>query len=121
MSERGSGGPRDGGGPYREMATNPETESLERMRKQIEEEGKHGILVPDKIGDNTEIPKFLELLRKNDPKDIVFYSLATGILRNNENRQDNPTKTYTYKNLSSSLTITSPKGHIIFFINRGSE
>lgn len=70
-----------GGTPYREPA-NPDAETLERMRKQIEAEGKRGILLPEGIKNGDEIPEFANLLKKKiDPNNIVFYSPTTGILK----------------------------------------
>ena len=74
MSERG-------GGPYREPA-DPKTAELERMRKQIETEGKYGILIPENMKAADEIPEFTKLVNKKiDHKDIVFYSATAGKLR----------------------------------------
>jgi len=73
-----------GGGPYRELFVDPNAEALEKMKKQIEAEGKRGIVFLDDFETGKEIPEFTELLKKKiDPKDIVFYSPTRGVLRFN--------------------------------------
>ncbi len=52
------------------------------MRKQIEAEGKHGVLFDPEVGYIGKSPQFVDLIKnkKVDPKQIVFYSTRTGIL-----------------------------------------
>lgn len=94
-------------GPFREIG-DPKIAAIEGMRKKIESEGKHGILIPEHAVVGDKIPTLIELLKQRKPKinfqDIVFYSLATGILKyQNQKERHNvfrdPTNTeYTYAN-----------------------
>ena len=74
-------------GPYREMP-DQDTAAIEKMEKEIRAEGKEGkisIQLPENIKIGDAVPLFADALKKNkiDPKDIIFYSLATGILKYN--------------------------------------
>lgn len=71
------------GGPGRELyRENIDNENLERMRMQIEAEGKHAILIPKEIVIGSEISELTELFKKEkiSYRDIVFYSSKTGPL-----------------------------------------
>ena len=102
MSESEKGG----GGPYRESA-NPEAEALERMRKQIETEGKHGVLLTEDINEGDEIPQFTALFKeKIEPTEIILYSLTTGALEYDQ--AGSWTDVYTFKNKSSTVSFLLP-------------
>ena len=59
-----------------------EVKELEKMEKEIKNEGKFSIRLPETVTKADAVPLFEDALKNNiDPKDIVFYSLATGILK----------------------------------------
>lgn len=72
-------------GPYREPS-DPNALALENMRRRIEAEGKCPLLIPEGIGEDDVFEGFFKLLKnkKNNPKDIALYSVATGILKYKE-------------------------------------
>lgn len=76
-------------GPFRKMEytvdVNGEDAALEKMEKEIAAEGKFSIQLPEDTKGGNDVPLFEDALKKNiDPKDIVFYSLATGIVKYND-------------------------------------
>lgn len=76
-------------GPFRKMEQVDERENLpyneavaiKRMVEKIEAEKKFSIRLPEDIKQDDLVPLFEDAINNNiDPKDIAFYSLATGIL-----------------------------------------
>lgn len=81
MSDRSGG---SGEGPFREHYDSKTelAKILERMRKQIEAEGKYAIQVPENIGSNNKISAYQEALEDGQsPENIVLYSKKDGLLR----------------------------------------
>ncbi len=70
-----------GGGPYRELFVDPNAEALEKMKKEIEAEGNHPILLLDNTEHGDQIPELIKLLKKKvKPENIAPYSSDTGVL-----------------------------------------
>ncbi len=96
-----------GGGPYRE-AVDPNALALENMRKKIEAEGKHGVLLPAEIKLGDEFPELTKLLnKKTKPEKIALYSPKTGILRLKE-EEPNPYRKlliYRYENQDGTYAL----------------
>lgn len=89
-----------GGGPYRE-AYDQDAADLERMRKQIEAEGK----IPIQLDENTKMGDPIPLFENTDPKKFVFYSLFTDALKYKE--MEEPFRgflIYRYENTPDSKT-----------------
>lgn len=92
------------GGPYKELFVDVNAEALEKMKKQIEAEGKHAVLIPDELGETGEISEFTRLLNNRiKPEDIILYSDYRGKLKyrpeDNESTFDHGNSCeYHYKN-----------------------
>src|SRR5258705_11433794 len=90
-------------GPYREMNyidTNDQIAAIKKMEKEVSVEGKVSIRLPENMEINDPAPLFAEAIEfGTDPKDIVFYSLATGILKFRDQGKGPSKKTfYNYNN-----------------------
>lgn len=108
-------------GPYREQfdpeaealktKTIKDKEALEKMEKEIRNEGKFSVHLPENIKSGDLVPLFEDALKQNiKPEDIVFYSLVTGILRYLNHVTDPYTKVVSYRyfdpdNLSIQLNV----------------
>ncbi|TSC83910.1 MAG: hypothetical protein G01um101413_713 [Parcubacteria group bacterium Gr01-1014_13] len=72
-------------GPFRKMEGIVDTSEdaiLQRMEKEIAAEGKFSIRLTEGIKYKDAFPLFADAIKNNiDPKDIIFYSLATGIMK----------------------------------------
>lgn len=96
------------GGPYKELFIDVNAEAVERMRKQIEADGKHGILIRENCKKGDETPEFVELLNKKiKPEDMVFYSPTTGKLEYVGSYPYKYGSHYRYENDRSALDIKS--------------
>ncbi len=98
-------------GPFRKMEytsdTSEEGVALQKMEKEIAAEGKFSIRLPEEIKHGEVVPFFEDALKNPDigSKGVVFYSLATGILKYNDEMSPpsgpggemKQEKTYTYK------------------------
>lgn len=87
-------------GPYRKDV-DLEAKELEQMEKEVRTEGKFSIQLPKSIKIGAGAILFGDALKNNiDPKNIVFYSLATGILTYAGHEVDKWTKKniYSYRN-----------------------
>jgi hypothetical protein len=75
-------------GPFRKMeplVDASEDAAIKKMEKEIADEGKFSIRLPENIEWGKPVPFFEDAIKNNiNPKDIVFYSLATGIVKFNE-------------------------------------
>ena len=100
-------------GPYRE-GVDLEAEELKKMEEKIGAEGKFSIRLPEKIKIGAGVLYFGDAIKKNiNPKDIIFYSLATGILKYTDHGPDQWTKKISYRynsldNPSIGLTVELP-------------
>lgn len=85
-------------GPYREMS-DLEAEELKKMEKEIAAEGdKFSIQLPENIKIGGGVMLFGDAIKNGfEPEKIVFYSLATGILRYRSHNPDMWTKKNIYK------------------------
>ena len=76
-------------GPFRKMEyaddTSEEGVALKKMETEIAAEGKFSIRLPEDIKYQDTVPFFEDALKNPaiGPKDVVFYSLATGVLKYN--------------------------------------
>ena len=104
-------------GIYRDT-TASNAAALEKMKKEIAAEGAEGkikfsIELPEDIKIGAGVLYFGNAIKKNNPEDIVFYSLATGILKYTNHGPDQWTKKISYKynspnNPSIGLTVELP-------------
>ncbi len=109
-------------GPYRTF--DPEAEAyqkmmltLEKMEKEIAIEGKFSIHLPENIKVYDPVPLFEDALNNNiNPKDIVFYSVMTGILKYSREEAEPPkTTSFYYSNPDN------PSVELDIFLNKNSE
>ena len=86
-------------GPYRDMP-NQDAADLKKMEAEIAAEGKLSIRLPENIRRGDNLPLFAEMCEAIDPKAIVLYSLATGLLRYTKEISDfdGQVTVYTYRN-----------------------
>ncbi len=76
------------------------------MEDEIKKERKFSIRLPEDIKEEAELPWFEEALKNNiKPRDIVFYSLATGILKFTNHEQNTPKSESYYYNNPENLSI----------------
>ncbi len=105
--------------PYREAGdpnagvSETTAKALEKMEKEIAAEDKVSIQLPEYFRAGDPIPLFADTLNGNtDPKDIVFYSKKTGILKYQDQIYNSyrQSKVYTYIDKENS-------GHLLLACN----
>jgi hypothetical protein len=91
-------------------------DELKKIKKEVAAEGNVGIEIPQNTKAGNLIPVFSDVVKSGGigPEDVVFYSLATGILKYTNQELDRWTKkiSYTYSNpdnRSVQLQIELPK------------
>ena len=96
-------------GPFRKMeriVDTGEDATLQRMEQEIAAEGKFSIQLPEDIKLGNAVPFFADALKNPDigPAGVVFYSLATGIVKYDHVivRIAGQTKSYVYKSKADS-------------------
>lgn len=95
-------------GPFRKMDYTPpepsdEEIAIKEMQAEIADERALGVEVPKGIQEGGILPLFAETCEATEPKDIILWSLATGLLRYSEEENEawSPTISYTYNNLNN--------------------
>ncbi len=93
-------------GPFRKIDYTPdpndEVAAIKEMQAEIVDERALGVEVPKNIREGETLPNFAETCEAAYPKDIILWSLATGLLRysGTENEAWSPTTSYTYRNVN---------------------
>jgi len=95
-------------GPFRKMDYIPpeprdEEIAVREMQAEIADERALGVEVPKDIQEGDVLPFFAETCKATYPKDIILWSLATGLLRysGEEDEVWSPAISYTYSNINN--------------------